>query len=166
MTGTHEGINLISNLGKIINFGILFLLLYLLARSPLAKFIKNKRDSINEEIESSFRKRDEVEIRLREIRKRLENIESEINQIISKGEIDATSEREEILDEARREAEKIILEAKELIEEEKRKAIDQLRKYSAELLMGKVIERIKESFGEGEHRKIIRKAMDEVRKAL
>lgn len=166
MTGTHEGIDLISNLGKIINFGILFLLLYILVRSPLSKFIKNKRDSINEEIESSFRKRNEVERRLKEIRKRLENIESEIKQILSKGEIDAISEREKILNEAKEEAEKIILEAEELIDEERRKGFDQLRKYSAELLMEKVIERIKRSFGESEQRRIIRKAMDEVRKAL
>lgn len=166
MTGAHEGIDLVANLGKIINFGILFFLLYILARSPLSKFIRNKRDSINDEIESSFKKRDEVERRVKEIAKRLENIEAEVNEILLKGEKDAISEREKILFEARREAEKIILEAEELIEEERRKGLNELRRYGAELLIEKVTEKIRKSFGEEEQRRVIRKALDEVGRAL
>jgi len=166
MTEAHEGINIISNLGKIINFAILFFLLYILAKSPLSKYIKNKRDSINEEIEDSFRKRDEVERRLRELEQRLKNIDSEVAEILKEGEREAISEREKILEEADREAKRIILEAEEAIEEERRKGTYELRKYAAEILIERVAEKIKRSFGESQQKNILRKAMDEVRKAL
>lgn len=166
MTEPHEGINIMSNLGKIINFTILFFLLYILAKSPLSKYIRSKKDSINEEIEDSFRKRDEVERRLRELERRLKNIASEVAEIISEGEKEAISERERILEEANKEAKRIIMEAEEAIEEERRKGIDKLRRYGAEILIGKVVEKIKTSFGESEQKNIIRKAMDEIRKTL
>lgn len=166
MSEPHEGINIISNVGKIINFAILFFLLYILAKSLLSKYIKNKKDSINEEIEDSFRKRDEVERRLRELEKRLKNIDSEVAEIILEGEREAISERERILEEADREAKRIIMEAEEAIEEERKKGIDELRRYGAEILIRRVIEKIKTSFGKPEQKNIIRKAMDEIRKAL
>lgn len=166
MTEAHEGINIISNLGKIINFAILFFLLYILAKTPLSKFIKEKRHSIVEEIEDSFRKRDEVERRLRELEKRLKNIDSEVKEIISIGEREALAEREKILYEAGKEAEKIIMEAEEAIEEARRKGIEELKKYGAEVLIMRVVEKIKRSFGEAEQKKILRKAMDEVGKTL
>lgn len=166
MTEAHEGINIISNLGKIINFAILFFLLYILAKTPISKFIKEKRHSIIEEIENSFRKKDEVERRLKEIEKRLKNIDSEVEGIISIGEKEAISEREKILYEAGKEAEKIIMEAEETIEEERRRGIEELKKYGAEILIVKVVEKIKRSFGEAEQKKILRKAMEEVRNTL
>lgn len=166
MSEPHEGINIISNVGKIINFAILFFLLYILAKSPLSKYIKNKKDSINEKIEDSFRKRDEVERRLRELEKRLKNIDSEVAEIILEGEREAIYERERILEEADREAKRIIMEAEEAIEEERKKGIDELRRYGAEILIRRVIEKIKTSFGKPEQKNIIRKAMDEIRKAL
>ncbi len=166
MTETHEVINIVSNLGKIINFAILFFLLYMLAKSPLSKFIRNKRSSTSETIDDSFRKRDEVERRLREIEKRLENIDSEVTEIISAGEREAIYERKKILEEADKEAKKIISEAEETIEEARRKGIEELRRYGAEILIERVVKKIKEGFGESEQRKILSKAMDEVRKAL
>ncbi len=166
MTETHEGVNIVSNLGKIFNFAVLFFLLYILAKSPLSKFIANKRISTSEDIDDSFRKRDEVERRLRKIENRLKSIDSEVAEIVSAGEREAIIEKKRILEEANLEAKKIIQEAEEAIEEARRKGLEELRRYGAEILIGRVSERIKRGFGESEQRRIIRKAIDEIGKAL
>jgi F-type H+-transporting ATPase subunit b len=166
MTETHQGINLVSNFGKILNFAILFFLLYLLAKSPLSKYLKNKRDSTIEEIEDSFRKKDEIERRLRELEERIKNVDLEIKEIISNGEKEALSEREKILNEAKKEADKIISEAEEAIEDARRKGIEELKRYGAELLIERAIEKVKRNFGESEQRKILRKAINELGKSI
>ncbi len=75
MAPNEGGINIISNLGKILNFAILFFLLYILAKKPLSKYLKNRSDLVVEEMDNSYSKKMEMERRLKEIENRFKNME-------------------------------------------------------------------------------------------
>jgi F-type H+-transporting ATPase subunit b len=155
------GINLPSLLAQIVNFGILFGILYLVAYKPIIRMLDERSRKIKESVEQTEVIKEQAARAETEVKKRLDAAVREGQGIIAKAEKTGEEVRQQARQEARQEAESIIARARAEIKRERDEAIDDLRKEFADLAVlaaGKVIER---SLDKETHRELIDKVLDE-----
>lgn len=108
-------------LAQLINFTIVFLVLYFFALKPLIKIMQER----SEKIEKGLSDAEEAKKKLIEMEQKekavLQKTRAEAQAIISQAQSIALKNKEEIISESKNQAEKILAEAKSKIEKEKEK---------------------------------------------
>ena len=148
-------------LGQIINFVLLLVLLYFIGYKPIRKMLDERSKRIKEGIdqaelakEAAVRAEEEVQRRLDEARKDGQLILAQAAEI---GERLKAEAREE----ARREAEALIVRARAEIGMERDEAIDRLRQEFADLAILAAEKVIKETLDKERHRRLIEEVLEE-----
>lgn len=131
-------------LGKTLNFVVLFGGLAYFLRKPLRDFLESRITKIQESLEETKASRRQAEQKLQKVKGRLSLLEEEIEKIKKEGEASGLEERDRIIEQAQREAEKIKRYAQEEIEMLTRVGMADLREYAAELATALAQERIKQ----------------------
>lgn len=155
------GINLPTLLAQIINFIILFGLLYLVAYKPLMRMLDARSKKIKESMEQTEYIKQQAAHAEEEVKKQLEAAGKEGQEVIARAVRTGEEVRQQTQQEARQEAETLIIRARMEIQQERDEAIDDLRKQFADLTIlaaGKVIDR---SLDKEAHREIIDKVLEE-----
>ena len=155
------GINLPTLLAQIINFVILFGLLYLVAYKPIMRMFDERSRKIRESMEQTEFIKEQAAHAEEEVRKQLETAGREGQELIARAVRTGEEIRREAQQEARQEGEALIAKARMEIERERDEAIDELRKEFADLTIlaaGKVIDR---SLDKKAHRQLIDKVLEE-----
>ena len=158
---TSLGINLPTLLAQIINFAILFGLLYLVAYRPIMRMFDERSRKIKESIEQTEYIKGQAARAEQEAEKRIEAATKEGQGVIAKAVRTGEEIRLEAQQQARQEAESLIARARTEIQQERDEAIDELRKEFADLTIlaaGKVIDR---SLDKEAHRQLIAKILEE-----
>ena len=109
---------------QIVNFGALLAILYLLLWEPLTRFLDERSQSIQDDIESAKNKKSEADEVLRKYRETLHDARDEVASIIEEGRRHGEEKEREIIEEARREAGRI----KERTEAELRGEVEAARR--------------------------------------
>ncbi len=109
---------------QIVNFGALLAILYLLLWEPLTRFLDERRQSIQDDIESAKNKKAEADKVLREYRETLHDARDEVASLIEEGRRRGEEKEREVIEEARREAGRI----KERTEAELRGEVEAARR--------------------------------------
>ncbi len=155
------GISLPTLLAQIVNFVVLFGLLYLVAYKPLMRMFDERSRKVKESMEQTEDIKRQVTHVEEEVKKRIEEVSREGQEMIAK----ALSEGEEIRRKAREggglEAEAIIARARAEIQRERDEVIDELHREFADLTImaaGKVINR---SLDKEAHRQLIDNVLKE-----
>ena len=131
-------------LGKTLNFVVLFGALAYLLRKPLLNFLETRSIKIQESLEDMKTSRQEAEQKLTEIKDRLSLLEGEIENIKKEGETSGLKERDRIIEQARKEVNRIKKFSQEEIGMLTRVGMADLREYAAELSTALAQERIKQ----------------------
>jgi len=155
------GINLPTLLAQIINFLLLFGLLYLVAYKPIMRIFDERSNKIKESMEQTEVIKEQATRAEEEFKKRLEAAGKEGQELISRAMRTGEEARQKVQQEARQEAEAIIQKTRFEIQRERDEIIDELRKEFADLTIeaaGKVIER---SLDKKAHRELIEKVLEE-----
>jgi len=155
------GINLPTLLAQIINFAILFGLLYLVAYKPIMRVLDARSRKIKESMEQTEFIKEEAARAEQEAEKRIEAASKEGQEVIARAIRTGEEVRQQTQQEARQEAESLIARARTEIQQERDDAIDELRKEFADLTIlaaEKVIER---SLDKDAHRQLIDKVLEE-----
>ncbi|MCL0057897.1 F0F1 ATP synthase subunit B [Dehalococcoidales bacterium] len=155
------GIDLPTLLAQIINFAILFGLLYLLAYKPLMRMLDERSRKIKESMEQTEYIKEQAARAEEESKKRIEAAVKEGQEIIAKAVRTGEEVRREAQQKATEEAEFLITRARMEIQRERDDAIDELRKEFADLTIlaaGKVIDR---SLDKEAHYQLIDKVLEE-----
>lgn len=155
------GINLPILLAQIINFGILFGLLYLLAYKPIMRMFDERSRKIKESMEQTEYIKEQVAHAEEEVEKRIEAASKDGQEVVARAVRTSEEVRQKAQQEARQEAESLIIRARTEIQRERDVAIDELRKEFADLTIlaaGKVIDR---SLDKEAHRRLIDKVLEE-----
>jgi F-type H+-transporting ATPase subunit b len=134
---------LIDFLGKTVNFIILFGGLTYLLYKPIRSFLERRARDIRSSLSEAADSRKDAEQKLKEIETRFAGLKKEIEQILKEAEKEGRREKEETLQMAQREAEKIKYFAKQEIDAIIRSKIRELREYSAALATALAEERIR-----------------------
>jgi len=155
------GINLPTLLAQIINFAILFGLLYLVAYKPIMRMLDERSRKIRESMEQTEFIKEQAAHAEEEVKKQIEAAGREGQEVIARAVRTGEEVKREAQQEARQEAESLIARARMEIQRERDDAIDELRKEFADLTIlaaGKVIDR---SLDKEAHRQLIDKVLEE-----
>ena len=147
---------------KFVNFTILAVLLYKLLASHIKTFFKNRGVAVKKEIEEADMARKEVEGRYEELKKKLDTIDEEIEDLKEMFRKEGLAEKERIIESANKEAEKIREQAIRSIEQEVLKAKSMIRKESAERIVKMAEELIKKGLTNKDQERIVTEYIEKV----
>lgn len=118
---------------SIINIAVLFILLRLILWKFVVKYLSAREKRIRSEFDDIEKRRSDADELKLEYEKKLESIEVIARDQMRESQIKASTEAEEILNEAREKARVMTIDARERIAEEKERAINDAHREIAQL---------------------------------
>lgn len=147
-----------------ISFGVLLFFLYKYAFPGILKALDERAQKIRENIESAERSRAEADRRLAEYEAKMKAAQTEAEALIEQAKARVQHLQEENERRLSADAERIKAAAAREIEQERRKALDDVRRYAGELALqvaGKVLER---SLTDADHKRLADESLAAVAK--
>lgn len=162
MEGLAElGISLPTLLAQVVNFGILFLLLYLVAYKPVMRMLDERSGKIKESMEQTEQIRQQAEKAAEETRRQIETASKEGQEIVARAVHTAEEVRQKAQQDARQDGESLIARARMEIQQERDDAVDELRREFADLTILAAEKVIEISLDKEAHRELINKTLEE-----
>ena len=155
------GISMPTLLAQIINFVILFGLLYLVAYKPIMRMLDERSNKIKESMEQTESIKEQAAHAGEEAKKQIEAASKEGQEVIARAVKTGEEIRQKAQQEARPEAEALIAKARLEIQRERDEAIDELRKEVTDLTIVAAEKVIEQSLDKEAHRQLIEKVLEE-----
>lgn len=155
------GINVPGLLAQLINFALLFVVLWFLLYKPITRMLDQRAERIRESMEQAEHIKRELERVEAAVQQRLEEARHEGQNLVAQATQVGERMREESRAEARREAEAIIARARVEIQMERDEAIAQLREQFAELTILAASKVINQSLDRTTHQRLIEEVLAE-----
>jgi F-type H+-transporting ATPase subunit b len=155
------GINMPTLLAQIINVAVLFGLLYLVAYRPIMRMLDERSRKIRESMEQTEYIKQQAERAEAEAAKRIGAAAKEGQEAITRALRTGEEIRQGAQQQARQEAEALIARARAEIQRERDEAIDELRKEFADITIMAAEKVIDRSLDKKAHRQIIDKVLEE-----
>jgi len=155
------GINLPALLAQIINFVILFVLLYLVAYKPILKMFAERSRKVKESMEQAESIKEQSARSEEEIKKQFAVAAKEGQEAIAKAIKTGDALRQDAQEQAKKEGQSLIARARVEIQRERDGVIDELRKEFADLTVMAASKVIDRSLDKEAHRKLIEKTLEE-----
>ena len=155
------GVSVPTLLAQVVNFAILFGLLYLVAYKPLLRMFDERSRKIKESLERAERIKGQAAHAEEETKRQIEAASREGQEVIARAVRTGEEIRQQAQQEAKQEAESLIGKARAEIQRERDDAIDELRKEVADLTMLAAEKVIDRSLDKEAHRQLIDKTLEE-----
>jgi len=155
------GISVPTLLAQVVTFGILLVLLYLAAYKPILRMLDERSNKVKESMEQTEHIKEQAAHAEEEVKRQIEAASKEGQEVIARAMRTGEDLRQKAQQDAREDAESLIVRARTEIQRERDDAVDELRKEFADLTIlaaGKVIER---SLDKEAHRQLIDKTLEE-----
>ncbi|MEA2014058.1 MAG: ATP synthase F0 subunit B, partial [Thermodesulfobacteriota bacterium] len=136
---------------RFFNFIILLVIIYKLLAKAIGKFFAGGRESIKASLEEAVAAKERAEKRLREHSDRLDKATAEIQGIADMIKAQGLVEKEKIIEEAKKTAEKMKEDSKARMDQEFNEAINHLKAEAAELSITMAEEILKKNIKERDH---------------
>ncbi len=117
----------------VLNFLVLFVILWLPLRKALPKFFKGRTEAIQKRLEESRKTTEDARRRLAEVENRLSRLDAEIAQMRSSADADAEAEERRVLAAAEEERRRIVQSAEQEIAMAANAARRELKAFAADL---------------------------------
>lgn len=101
-----------------VNFGVWLFLIVWFGRKPLAEFLRNRRASVLDGIEEARRIKEQAQAKYAEYSERIRNLDAELERLRDEVRRGGLEERDRIVAEAAKKAEKMRAEARFLVEQQ------------------------------------------------
>ena len=155
------GFNLPILLAQIVNFVILFVLLYLVAYKPILRMLDKRSQAVEESMKQTEYIKEQVAHAEEESRKRIEAASKEGQEVIARATRNGEEVRQKAQQDAQKDAETLITRAKTEIGRERDDAIGDLRREFADLTIMAAEKVIQKSLDKESHRQLIDKTLDQ-----
>jgi len=155
------GINLPQLLAQLVNFGLLFGLLYLVAYKPIMRMLDERSNRIKESMEQTEQIKKQAADAEAEFRKQIAAASKQGQELIERAGKTAEEMKQRARDDAQSEAEQMLARARAEIRHERDEIVDELRTEFVDITVmaaGRVIER---SLDEKAHRELIDRVLEE-----
>jgi F-type H+-transporting ATPase subunit b len=160
--GGHEGNKWFEFAWKTLDFIVLVGFLYWLLAAKIKDFFVGRRKEIKESLEKSAQQKAEAEEKYREYSEKVDKASAEIDGIFEMIKAQGVTEKQKIIEDAEKVARKLKEDAQARIEQELKKASDQL-KTEAVLLSSQMAEEIlKKNITAQDNEAMVREYMDKV----
>ena len=157
------GINGANLLAQIINFGVLFVLLYLLAYKPIMKMLDERSKRIKESIDQTEQIKEQAARAEEESKRRIEAGIKEGQDLIGRATRAADDVRKQAQQKAQEDAQALVNRARGEIQRERDEAVGALRQEFADLTIMAAEKVIDRSLDKKAHRDVIDKVLDEAK---
>ncbi|MDX9821890.1 MAG: hypothetical protein RBT20_08145 [Syntrophales bacterium] len=147
---------------KSVNFIILVGLLYWLLAGKLKEFFVDRGKNIRKALEDAIAAKEEAEKKFKEYELRLEKANEEIAKISDMIKAQGETEKQKIIEDARKTAEKMKEDTQARMEQEFKKAGSQLRAEAALLSVQMAEELLKKNLSAKDHETMVRDYLDKV----
>jgi F-type H+-transporting ATPase subunit b len=148
-------------LGQIINFVLLLVLLYFIGYRPIRKMLDERSKKVKEGIDQAELAKEAAARAEEEVQRRLDEARKDGQLILAQASEMGERLKAEAREEARREAEALIVRARAEIGMERDEAIDRLRQEFADLAILAAEKVIKETLDKERHRRLIQEVLEE-----
>lgn len=144
---------------KVINFGILFIILYKFGKKPLQSMLKQRTEMIEKTLKEAREAKELAEKALREVDVRLKEKDKEIAEILSVTRRSGETERENLIEQGDRLKEKILEQAKANIAYELKHAKEAIKAEAAEIAIELAEKKLKEKLTTEEQEKLLEESI-------
>ena len=151
-------------LGQIINFGLLFLLLYFVAYKPIRRMLDERSNRIKVSMDQAEEIKEQMAKTEERVREQLEAARKEGQDILAQAGQMGERLKEEVRDEARQEAEMIVARARTEIGRERDETIDELKRQFVDLAITAAEKVISETLDREKHRQLIDEVLEQAPK--
>ena len=155
------GISLPTLIAQIVNFSILFGLLYMVAYKPILRMLDQRSEKVKESLEQTAHIKEPAIHAEEESKRQIEAAGKEGQEVIARAVRTGEEVRQQAQQEARQEAESLIGKARVEIQRERDDAIDELRGEVADLTILAAEKVIDRSLDKEAHRQLIDKTLEE-----
>ena len=146
----------------IISFILLVLLLWKVAYPQILKGMKNREETIKQQLEEAQKTKKEAENLLGDYKRQLAEARSEAQKIINEGKSLGENIRKEVVQKAQEESNQIVKRAQEEIELQKQKAILELQEKIADLSIMAATKIINKSLNTEDNRRLVEEYVSKV----
>jgi len=160
----HSSSNLLQFIGKGINFILLFGILAYFLSKPLRSYLEKRSSEIRHSLSEAEKSRKEADKKLAEVKAQLDGLEERVAQIKKEADIEGRKEKDRILSEAKKEAEKMKRLTHKEIEMLLESGIQELKEYTVEIAAVLAHERIKKRLTQKDHSHLIDKSIERLSK--
>ena len=160
--GAKDGNQLSNFIWKTVDFIVLVGLLYWMLAEKIKEFFVGRRKDIKESLEKSAQQKADAEKKYREYSEKLDKASAEIDGIFEMIKAQGVAEKQKIIEDAEKVAGKIKEDAQARIEQELKKASDQLRTEAVQLSVQMAEEILKRNITAKDHEAMVREYMDKV----
>lgn len=148
-------------IAQLVIFLLVLFILYRLAWGPLLQILNERRARIAQGVEATQKAMQELEAAERERQAKLEEARREAQAMLDRITKQAEDLRKELEAKAREQAEALIVKARAEIQQERQKAVQDLRSQVADLAVMAAGRIIGESLDAKKHRELIERAIEE-----
>ncbi len=160
--GHDEGPDWVNFGWRMLNFTVLAVFLYWLAANKIKEFFSGRRADIKKALEDAEQAKREAEQKFQEYEAKLTKATDEITGIVDMIKSQGLVERDKILDDARKAAEKMKEDTKARMDQELNNASAQLRQEAVQLSVQMAEEILKRSITPADHEKMVKDYLDKV----
>jgi F-type H+-transporting ATPase subunit b len=147
---------------RMFDFGILVGFLYWVAAKKVKEFFFDRRDNIKATIEEKINEKEETEKKFREYSLRLDKATEEIKGIFEMIKAQGLTEKEKIIEDAKKAAAKMTEDTQARMQQELKAARNQLRAEAAELSVAMAEELLKKNINQELHESMVKDYLDKV----
>ena len=149
-------------LWTLIAFGVTYYVLSKLAFPKIAEALDKRRKAIDESIDSALKTKAEADQLLEEYRARLKEAREQADDIVARSRKSADSHQDEAKSAAKQYREELMQSTRKDIENETRRALEEIRKEVAGLTLIATEKVTRKSLDDEDHRRLIEEALSEV----
>ena len=145
---------------RILNFAVLMYILYKLAWKRLVNFFRNRREDIQTSLAETKDRRVEAEEKFKEYEVKLTKATDDIQNISEMIKAQGLAEKQKLIADADKAAEKMKEDARARMDQEMKKAGSQLRTEAVELSIKVAEDILKRNVSKEDHEKMVKEYMD------
>ena len=149
-------------LWKVINFGILFFILFKFGKKPLQSFLKQRSEMIEKTLKEAKEAKDFAEKALRELDVRLKKKDKEIEEILSISKRSGEEEHARLIEQGDKLKEKILEQTKVNIAYELKHAKEAIKAEAAEIAIELAEKKLKEKLTKEEQERLIAESIAKI----
>jgi F-type H+-transporting ATPase subunit b len=159
--GAHPSI-FMDYLWKIINFGILFFILFKFGKKPLQSFLQNRTALIEKTLNEAKEAKELAQKALQEVEERFKTKDKEIEEILTVSKKSGEQERDRLIIEGQRLKDKLFEQAKVNIEYELKSAKEAIKAEAVEIAMDLAEKKLKEKLTKKDQEKLLEESLTKI----
>lgn len=159
-------LNYVELSGSFVNFAIWLAILVFGARAPLSEMLRNRRASVVEGMEEAKRVKEEAEAKYKEYSERIENLDAELERLREEMRRAGMEERDRIVADASKRAEKMRAEARFLIEQQMKDLRVELTREAVEAAVAAAEESLRKATSQQDQERLAQEYLGTIKSAL